>query len=131
MGRGLRDEPTTDGALARAPRLDIRPRRFQAAAVLPRGDPDEHLLDDATIQRIRVGKRLKRRQCHLVATGPDAGPANLHLASAQDDPPRARRRPRGLMLVPRATQGRPIGFKYRGEDLQARRDGQFHRLGCR
>jgi hypothetical protein len=115
--------------------VDLRARRFQAPAVLPRGDTDEHLLDDATIQRVGVGERLERRQRNLVAIRPDAGPANLHLASAQDDltrdPPRARRRTLGLMLIPRAAEGRPIRFEHRGEDLQARRDGQFHQLGSR
>ena len=133
LGRGLRDEPTTDRALARAPRLNLGARRFQAAAVLPRGNTDEHLLDDATIQRVGVGERLERRQRHLVAIRSDTWPANLHLASAQDhltgDPPRARRRTLGLVLVPRAAEGRPIRFEHRGEDLQARRDGQFHQLG--
>ena len=85
---------------------------LQAATVLPRGDADEHLLDDATIQRIGVGERLERRQCDLFALGPDAGPTNLHFAPAEDDftrgRPSARGRTRRLMLVPRAADGRSI-----------------------
>jgi len=51
---GLRDEPAAHGALAGAARAEIGPRRLQAAPVLPRRYADEHLLHDATIQRISV-----------------------------------------------------------------------------
>src|SRR5216684_6927054 len=47
---GLRDEPTAHRALARTPRADIGARGFEAAAVLPCRDADEHLLDHATVQ---------------------------------------------------------------------------------
>ena len=62
-------------ALLLVPRLTHRRRHgLQAARILPRGHADEHLLDDATIQRIGVGQRLERRQRHFVAVGPDARP---------------------------------------------------------
>jgi hypothetical protein len=130
---GLRDEPTAHRALARTPRPDIRARGFEAAAVLPCRDAEEHLLDHATIQWVGFGERLKRRQRDLVAIRPDAWPANLHLAAAEDDlathRPRAPRRPLGLVLIPRAADGHPIRFEHRGEDLQARGDSEFHQLG--
>ena len=47
-------------ALLLVPRdVDLGADRFQAAAVLPRGDPEEHLLDDATIQRVGIRERLE------------------------------------------------------------------------
>src|SRR5207247_4403731 len=119
--------------LAGAPRADICARGFEAAAVVPCRDAEEHLLDHTTIQWVGVGERLKRRQRNLVPIRPDAWPANLHLATAEDNlaahPPRARRRPLGLVLIPRAADGGPIRFEHRGEDLQARGDGEFHQLG--
>jgi hypothetical protein len=33
------------------------------------------------------------------------------------------------VLIPRAADGRPVRFEHRGEDLQARGDGEFHQLG--
>ena len=57
LRRGLRDEAAAHGALARA-RASARQRPgLQAAVVLARGDPDEHLLHDPTIQWVRVGER--------------------------------------------------------------------------
>jgi len=41
---------------------------------LTRGDTDEHLLDDTTIQRILAGHPLKRRQRHLGAVAADPRP---------------------------------------------------------
>src|SRR5437773_354915 len=55
----LGDESAAHRALARATTHDRRWHRFQTASVLTRRDPDQHLLDDAPIQRIVVGKRLK------------------------------------------------------------------------
>jgi hypothetical protein len=60
LGRGLRHKSTTHSTFAGAADADLDARWFQAATVLPRGDPEEHLLDHATIQRIGVGERLKR-----------------------------------------------------------------------
>jgi hypothetical protein len=51
--------------------VHVRAHRLQAAVVLPRGDPDEHLLHDPTIQRIGVGERVKRRQRDFFAVGSD------------------------------------------------------------
>jgi hypothetical protein len=119
--------------LAGATDSDVGAGGLQAATVLPRGDADEHLLDDAPIQRIGVGERLERRQRDFLALRPDAGPANLHFAPAEDDftrdRPSARGRTLRLMLVPRAAEGCPIRFEHRAEDLQARGDGEVHQLG--
>ena len=103
-------------ALLLVPRVAIgRRQRLETARVLPRRHADEHLLDDATIQRILAGHRLKRRQRHFLAVGPDARPANRDLPAAEDDLARdragARRLPLRLMLIARAADRRPIRLR--------------------
>src|SRR5207237_7306272 len=96
--------PAAHRTLAGAARLDVGPCRLQAAAVLPRRHADQHLLHDATIQRVRVRKCLKCRQRDFLAVGPHAWPADLHLSTAEHDLTRdragARRFTHLLVLVP-------------------------------
>jgi hypothetical protein len=103
--------------------------------VLARGDTDEHLLHDPTIQRIGVGERVKRRQPDFFAVGPDPWSADLDFPTAEDDltrdRPGARRRTLDLMLIPRPADRRPIVFEHRVEHLQAGGDGELHQLGPR
>ena len=58
---GLHDKSATHRTLAGAADADLGADWLQAAPVLPCGDPEEHLLDDATIQRVGIRERLKRR----------------------------------------------------------------------
>src|SRR5213078_584135 len=82
---GLHDKSATHRTLAGAPDADLGADWLQAATVLPRGDPEEHLLDDATIQRVGTRERLKRRQGDFGTGGTHPRPANLHLPSPEDD----------------------------------------------
>jgi hypothetical protein len=133
LRRGLRHEPTADGALARAPRGHDWRQRLETAGILPRGDADEHLFDHAPIQRIFIRHRLKRRQRHLGTVGSDAWPTNRDFPPAQYDLARhgagARGLARVLMLIPTTAQGRSILFQHRREHLQAGGDSELHQLG--
>ena len=121
---GLRDKPATDCTLACPPRADGRTQRFQTPPILAGGHADEHLLDDAPVERVGVRKGLHRRQRDLVAVAPDTWSAHRNLTTAQHD--FARRMacpvgaPRGLMCIPRPAHGHSILFQHGFEHLQAR-----------
>jgi hypothetical protein len=61
---GLRDESPTHRALARAAGADPRARRLQTAAILPRGDADQHLLSVPSFSAAQRALRSARRQAH-------------------------------------------------------------------
>ena len=130
---GLRHEAPTDGALTRAAGAHVRTQRFQTAPILARRHADEHLFDDAAVERVR--ERLDRGQGQLLAVAPDPRSSDRDLAAPQYD--LARRMPGpirtalGLVRIPRTTDGNPILFQHRLEYLQARGDDQLLELGLR
>jgi hypothetical protein len=134
QGRGLprfelrarfHHEAPAHRALAGAPTLDGRAERLQAPRVLPRRHADEHLLDDAPIERIGPGHRLKRREWHFAIRRPDPRALNGHLPTAEHDFARRgtgpTRRSIGLMGVPRATDRGAVFLEHRGEHAQPAR----------
>lgn len=133
LRRGTRHEPAADGAFTRAAAFHRRTEWLQAPRVLPRGHTHEHLLDDASIQRIGRHHCLERGQRHLAGGGPHARALDGDLAAAQHDlaPRRARaaRGSIGLVRITRPTDRGAILFEHRGEDFQTRAQGQFQQLG--
>ena len=113
---GLRHEAPTDGALTRAAGAHVRTQRFQTALILARRHADEHLFDDAAVERARVRERLDRGQGQLLAVAPDPRSSDRDLAAAQYD--LARRMPGpirtalGLVRIPGTTDGNPILFQH-------------------
>ena len=116
---GLRHKASTDRTLAGAPRRDVRAQRFETPRILAGRHADEHLVDDAPVQRVRVRERLGRGQRHLHAVAPHSGPTDRDFMPAQDDLARsmagAIRVPGRLMRIPGATHGSPIFFEHRLE----------------
>ena len=135
LRRGLHDEPAAHAALAGAATDHRRRQGFEAAGILPRRHPHQHLLDHAPIQRVFAGHQLKRRQRHFRAVRPHARPTQGHLPTTEHDLARdgtgARGRTLHLMLIALAADRRPIIFEHRLTDSQARGDGEFHQLGAR
>ena len=125
----------TDGALTRAAGAHVRTQRFQTALILARRHADEHLFDDAAVERARVRERLDRGQGQLLTVAPDPRSSDRDLAAAQYD--LARRMPGpirtalGLVRIPGTTDGNPILFQHHLEYLQARGDDQLLELGLR
>src|SRR5262249_44549357 len=66
---GLDDKAPAHRAPARAPRPDVGARGLPAAVILARSNTEEHLLDDATIQRI---DRAKARNVGSATSRPSA-----------------------------------------------------------
>jgi len=96
--RGLHYESAAHGTLARPARGHRRRQWLETARVLPRRHADEHLFDDATIQRILAGHQLKRRQRHFRAVRADPRPANRDLPTTEHHLARHRATPRGLTV---------------------------------
>jgi hypothetical protein len=75
-GRELRrrpgDETSADRALARAAACDLRPDRLQTPRVLPRGNADQHLLDNAPVKGVGGRHRCVRGQRNLAGGRPHA-----------------------------------------------------------
>jgi len=113
----------------------VRAQWLQAPRVLPRGHAHQHLFDDAAIERVGRGHRLKRRQRDFAGCCPYARPLNGDLPTAEDDfaPRRARPAGRsiGLVRIPRAADRGPILFEHRGEDFQSRSQRHFQQLRLR
>ena len=132
---GLRDKASTDRTLARAPRGDVGAERFQTPRILAGRHTDQHLVDHAPVQRVRIRECPGRWQRNLLAGAPRTGPTNRHPPPAQHDltrrMPRSRRLARRLMRIPWPTDGGPILFQHGFEYLQARRDDQLLELGLR
>jgi hypothetical protein len=109
-----------------------RRQRLQTAGVLTRGHADEHLLDDAPIQRIFAGHHRERRQRDFFAVGAHARATHRDFSTAEDDLARCGASSSGLalglMLVARTADRRPIVFEHRGKDFQTGRDGELHQL---
>ena len=131
----LRDKASTDRTLARAPRGDVGAERFQTPRILAGRHTDQHLVDHAPVQRVRIRECPGRWQRNLLAGAPRTGPTNRHLPPAQHDltrrMPRSIRLARRLMRIPWPTAGGPILFQHGFEYLQARRDDQLLELGLR
>ena len=131
----LRDKASTDRTLARAPRGDVGAERFQTPRILAGRHTDQHLVDHAPVQRVRIRECPGRWQRNLLAGAPRTGPTNRHLPPAQHDltrrMPRSRRLARRLMRIPWPTDGGPILVQHGFEYLQARRDDQLLELGLR
>ena len=131
----LRDNASTDRTLARAPRGDVGAERFQTPRILAGRHTDQHLVDHAPVQRVRIRECPGRWQRNLLAGAPRTGPTNRHLPPAQHDltrrMPRSRRLARRLMRIPWPTDGGPILVQHGFEYLQARRDDQLLELGLR
>ena len=131
----LRDNASTDRTLARAPRGDVGAERFQTPRILAGRHTDQHLVDHAPVQRVRIRECPGRWQRNLLAGAPRTGPTNRHLPPAQHDltrrMPRSIRLARRLMRIPWPTDGGPILFQHGFEYLQARRDDQLLELGLR
>ena len=53
-----RDKAPAHCAFARTAALDRRLKRLQAPRILPRDDADQHLLDNAAIERVSLSHRL-------------------------------------------------------------------------
>src|SRR5439155_20278813 len=53
-----RDNAPAHCAFARTAALDRRLKRLQAAPIQPRNDADQHLLDNAAIERVSLSHRL-------------------------------------------------------------------------
>ena len=126
---GLRDNASTDRTLARAPRGDVGAERFQTPRILAGRHTDQHLVDHAPVQRVRIRACPGRWQRNLLAGAPRTGPTNRHLPPAQHDLtrrlPRSIRLARRLMRIPWPTDGGPILFQHGFEYLQARHDDQL------
>ena len=56
-------EASTDRTLTRAPRGDIRTERFETPRIRTSRDADEHLVDNAPVQRVGI------RECRAVGNG--------------------------------------------------------------
>jgi len=123
------------GALARAPALHRWTERFQAPGVLSRRHADQHLFDDATIERIGRRHRLKRGQGDLAGGRPDTRALDRDLPTTEDHfaarGPGPARRPIRLVGISRPADRRPILLEHRGEHLQPRAQRQFQQLGLR
>jgi hypothetical protein len=132
LRRGLRDEPTAHGTLARPARGHGRRQRLETASILTGRHTNEHLFDDPTIQGILARHQLKRRQRHFRALRADPRTADGDLPTPEDDLARHRAGPRrlafSLMLIAGPADRRPIFFEHRGEDLQARGHRELHQL---
>ena len=109
--------------------------RFQTPRILAGRHTDQHLVDHAPVQRVRIRECPGRWQRNLLAGAPRTGPTNRHLPPAQHDltrrMPRSRRLARRLMRIPWPTDGGPILFQHGFEYLQARRDDQLLEFGLR
>ena len=96
---------------------------------------DQHLVDHAPVQRVRIRACPGRWQRNLLVGAPRTGPTNRHLPPAQHDltrrMPRSIRLARRLMRIPWPTDGGPILFQHGFEYLQARHDDQLLELGLR
>ena len=77
LRRRLRHEAAADTALARTAADHAIRYRLQAPRILARGHAHQHLLDDATIQRVLVGQRLEGRQRHLAPAARTRGRATV------------------------------------------------------
>src|SRR5206468_12641012 len=85
LRRRAGDEAAADRALTGPTTLHLSTERLQAPRVLTRGHAHQHLLDDATIERIGGGHCLKRRQRDLASRGPYARALDRDFPTAQDD----------------------------------------------
>jgi hypothetical protein len=83
LRRGLRHEPATHGALARAPTPHRRRHRLEATRVTPRGHAHQHLFYDASVQADR---------CPPSRRTWGAGPRRHRRAPVADAPPPSGRR---------------------------------------
>ena len=96
---------------------------------------DQHLVDHAPVQRVRIRACPGRWQRNLLVGAPRTGPTNRHLPPAQHDltrrMPRSIRLARRLMRIPWPTDGGPILFQHGFEYLQARHDDQLLELSLR
>ena len=130
-----RDEPAANGALARPSTRHLGGQRLQAARILARRHSDQHLFDDAAIERIGRGDRLKRRQRDFAGGRPRPWALKHHLPSTQDDfargPPRTAGRALGLVRIPRAANGGAILLEHDSDGAQTRPNDQLHQLGFR
>jgi hypothetical protein len=84
LRRRPRHEATTHTALARPVALNRWRERLQAESIAPRRDTQEHLFDDAPIERIGLGHGFVCREWHLLIPGPHARPANPDLLALRD-----------------------------------------------
>ena len=67
---GLRDKASTDRTLARAPHGDVGAERFQTPRILAGRHTDQHLVDHAPVQRVRIRECPGRWQRNLLAGAP-------------------------------------------------------------
>jgi hypothetical protein len=115
------------------PRLVVpRRQRLEAAGVLARGHADQHLLDDAAIQRVGIGERLKGRQRELSALASDPRSSNRDFAPAEHHFAGHRTGARGdadgLMGIARPTDRGAILFHHHVQHLQLGPDRQLEEL---
>ena len=83
----LGDKAPTDRTLARTSRGHVGAQRLETPRILAGRHTNEHLVDDTSIQRVRIRERPHGGQRHLRAIAPGARAAHRDLPPAQDKNP--------------------------------------------